>query len=195
MYLRHLPPLSAQQLIWPVSLVGAWSAFLTAGAPASAAFVWAGVVAQSICHAQAMGTKVDRMNSIGGAGHRLMQLLVILPLCLAALQFWGFAPWFSQRILSGFILMLIALKLAALLSGDLSLTGRSPPKTPLHERFDRHVVQVQILVAVLAIAINEGMIVAATPLNGRIVVLALLPLAAHYLVWIITFITHPPLED
>lgn len=167
-----------------------------AGTSAPAAFVWAGVLTQVISYWGVMRVKAQQIMELEENKNHYLSWLIIFPVGLAALQLWGFDPWFSQRLFSIYIALNVILGAVGLLSGDLKVAGRQPTKTePIHHRFDLHVVQVQILVMVLAIAVNERMMIADTALNARIAVLAVMPLAAHYLVWIIIFITHPPIED
>lgn len=84
------------------------------------------------------------------------------------------------------------------LRGDAEIFERFSPKSKtleLSDEFRRHVLKVRVLLILLAIMVNESLILTDAPLGLRVSVLALMPSVLHYFYWLAILLTMPPMQE
>ncbi|WP_458877657.1 hypothetical protein [Arenibacterium sp. CAU 1754] len=156
-------------------------AFVLSLVVAETYLMWRNLPASVGAHGPSTGTATPAMFwGIGGAA------------ALALVQIWLADPIVSQRILSG-ACALYVLVMALGIAGDEDVLNHFAPDEqdicPMVVR--RHLLKLYALVAFTLLVLNESLIAAHVPLDGRIVMLALAPLALHVFYEIVLVLTLP----
>jgi hypothetical protein len=195
--LKELPPVSTGRLIMPVTFLLSWMVFLLCGAPERAAFVWAAVLAQAAHLWAVLPVSVTKQRRAFGEARNATLWAVGITFGVLVVQVWVHEPWLTQRIVSLYLALYVGMMIMGL-RGDRIALDRTVPvlrtsNVPLV--FRRHLLRLYALTAIVAIAINEALIVADTALSVRVATLALLPVGLHYFFQIVLRLTCPLLED
>ena len=204
--LKSLPPVSAGRLLAPAVFLCAWTVLITARLPAPQAFVIAAVLAQALHIWQVMpesfrtGAPQAGASSSGRGGLAQVSSLclrsVSLLMAFFALEVVLQSPRFVQGVVSFYALVyaLVMLRGSLKTGAGLDPYCAQSQGAPLRDALRQHFCKLYALCALTVVAVNEATAAAQMPLEHRVVVLALLPLALHYVFAIMVFLTLPPFD-
>jgi len=179
--IKHMPPVSLWRLLMPVVFISSWTILNLFAVMPATAFVYSGVFAASVQVWARLPKAMRRGGPADGVkvATAISVLAVFFP--VIALQFWVLDPDFSQRTLSFVYILVCLMNLWAICDDELAQLWAPIGASEKHlEEVRSHIFKLNILTAVLAIAINESLIAVAAPLGVRVSALAMLPIAMHY---------------
>ncbi len=198
--LKSLPPVTADKLLAPAVFLCAWTVLSSAALPAPQAFVISAVLAQGLHVFKTLAPLCGRGARSGtGAGTQLSSLsLRSLALVLAffTLEMVMQSPRFVQGTVSFYAGVYAFVMLRASLRRGEELDPYCPQsrRYPLRDAVRQHFCKLYALCALTVVAVNEATVAVQMPLGHRVVVLALLPMALHYVFAVMLDLTCPPVE-
>lgn len=175
--------------------LGSWTVLQALQISESVAFVWAAVLAQAAQACRNLPGTIRRQHLTLGRKYPPAAWALAVPICVLSVQVWLSDPVVSQRLVSIFCALYIAI-MAMGVRGDREIINHVTPvskESGVSLGFRRHLLMLYALVAILVIATNETLIALDTTLGTRVVVLSILPIAMHGFFWIALQLTHPPL--
>lgn len=180
--LKGLPPVAPARLLMAAVFLGGWSLLRLAGTATPTAFVWAAVLAQAAQVWSVLPITARRPLAVGQTSRALTWGMAAI-LGLLALQLWWADPRLTQRLLSAFCALYAAIMgfTARSASAPLILTVTGPGATDIPPAFRRRLLHLYAGLALLVLAVNEGLLALDAGLGTRVAILALLPVALHYL--------------
>ncbi|WP_317625105.1 hypothetical protein [Rhodalgimonas zhirmunskyi] len=178
--LRSVPPVSSGRLLMPMVFLSAWNLLHFAEAGERMAFVWAAVLAQSLqLWAVMPHSPVQMKRSFGRARITYLAVLALMLMAIAV-QVWMADPLFSQRLLSALCIVYALVMLLGLAGERDVLDSFAPDDGQMPMAARRHMLRLFAFVAFVILTVNEGLILFAVPLAGRVAVLALLPILLNF---------------
>ncbi len=178
--LRSVPPVSTGRLLMPMVFLSGWNLLHFAEAGEVMAFVWAAVLAQALqLWAVMPHTPMQVKRRFGRARITYLAVLALM-LLLIATQVWMADPLFSQRVLTALCVVYALVMLLGLVGDRDVLDSFAPPGDGLTGAERRHMLRLFAFVAFLVMAVNEGLVLFAVPLAGRVATLALMPILLNF---------------
>lgn len=189
--LRSLPSVPMRRLAIPVVFVASWYGLRLLGMTDASAFVFGATFAFA-AHIWIQIPGAIQRNRQRGSAHRHWAIGVcVLGFGLCALQIWLLNPTITQRVLTG-ILILYAVGMAWAASGDRDMLDgilSVNPDGPAYLAFRIHYAQLSVLVVILAIVINETLIMIDAPLGARVGVMSVMQVTLFYTFHIVLRLT------
>lgn len=182
-------------MVVSLALVGIWTILTALHVPGEVAFAWAFVGAGALLVWLNMPEVVRRRRWPSGTPRRAVTGATIVQLTVMGLMVWSASPELCHRVLSCFAGLYAAVMVAGVL-GDNSIADRFAPgqaSAATGPAFRRRALVLNGAMAGLVIVINEALLAAEPALGSRVAVLALTPLALHYLYWALAgrWLAHP----
>lgn len=199
--LKSLPPVTADKLLAPAVFLCAWTVLSSAALPAPQAFVISAVVAQGLhlfkILAPVSGGGGARSGT--GAGAQISSLS-LRSLALVLAFFTLEVVMQSPRFVQGTVSFYAGVYAFVMLRASLRRSEELDPYCPQSRRYSvrdavrQHICKLYALCALTVVAVNEATVAVQMPLGHRVLVLALLPMALHYVFAVMLDLTCPPVE-